>query len=128
MKTILIVDDSKTILNYFSMLSKSFSQKDYKFIFVESYEKAVIEILRNPEIKQVISDYKLGKDNGIELLKIAKKNNIHSRILITAVSKPMELDESCTFAIRKPITEEDFKKIVFDTIEEEKKNLNYKFF
>ncbi len=68
-KTILVVDDEKTILNMFSL---AFTKKGYQVHTAASAEEA-LEILNNEKIHVMFLDLNLPEMNGIELCRTIKK-------------------------------------------------------
>ncbi len=68
-KTILVVDDEKTILNMFSL---AFTKQGYQVQAAASAEEA-LEILSNEKIHVMFLDLNLPKMNGIELCRAIKK-------------------------------------------------------
>ena len=68
-KTILVVDDEKTILNMFSL---AFTKKGYQVRAAASAEEA-LEILNHEKIHVMFLDLNLPEMNGIELCRAIKK-------------------------------------------------------
>lgn len=71
MDTVLVVDDEK---NYLLVLDTLLSEEGYEIITAESGIKA-LQILEESELDLVVTDLKMPKMNGIELLEHIKKNN-----------------------------------------------------
>ena len=100
---IMIVDDSPTVLKYFQMIIEQFFGKDNSVDYIGSGTEA-IKLMADSHYDKIISDYKLKEGNGLDVLKKAKETGVKDRILITAVSKPIQLSDDVTYAQRKPIT------------------------
>lgn len=67
---LLFVDDE---INALSMIKRNFINSPYNLYFASSAKDA-LEIIRNNEIKVIISDLQMPEINGIELLEIVGKN------------------------------------------------------
>ena len=70
-KTILVVDDEKTILNMFDL---AFTQKGYQVKAASSAEEA-LDILADQEIHVMFLDLNLPEMNGIDLCRTIKKKS-----------------------------------------------------
>jgi len=105
--SILVVEDNQAALEYFSFILEDLKtnfKSNFTFDLVKSAEAAV-ELIKTKKYDKIISDYKLKDSDGLEVLKFAKQNGIQQRILITAVSEPINLkDNVVTFAVRKPLS------------------------
>lgn len=114
MKKILFVDDEKYILR---ALQRAFIDEDYDIFVAEDGESA-LDILKNNQIDLIISDMRMPKMDGYELLKIVK-NKYPSviRIILSGYA-----DEDIIFKaiqtniaklyIYKPWDDETLKKII----------------
>ncbi|MCP4259464.1 MAG: response regulator [Planctomycetes bacterium] len=116
---ILFVDDDEKILRSLEM---SLMDEPYEKLFAESGKEA-LEILSNKEVQVIVTDMRMSDMNGLELLKIVKKQYPHIvRIvlsgytqvttLLTAINqgeifryitKPWKLDEEFKPAVREAI-------------------------
>lgn len=68
---LLFVDDE---INMLSMIKRNFINSNYK-IFLASNAKDAIDIIKNNEIKVLITDLQMPEINGIKLIEIIEKNH-----------------------------------------------------
>lgn len=116
---ILFVDDEEGVLN---ALKRIFVDTDYTVMTATSGESA-IKILEENDVQVIVSDYRMPGMNGIELLKIVRKqwNDIVRIILsgyadIGAVIAAINEGHIYKF-ISKPWNDEDFKITIANAIE-----------
>jgi DNA-binding NtrC family response regulator len=76
--TILIVDDEAMIRN---LLEKILSKEGYKILMAKDGQEA-LDILSNSKVEIVISDMKMPRMNGLELLKHIKKDRPEIGVVI----------------------------------------------
>ena len=111
-KNILLVDNDEGIL---SLYKEIFSTEKTKVITARNGLEA-IQILRENSISLLITDIKMPKMNGIELLIYMNKNFPEiPRIVITGYSTPqmeLEFSERGISLLKKPIPVETIKEVV----------------
>ncbi len=78
MKTILLVDDNITFLE---ILSNALKSKKVIVITAFSVEEA-LDKLKKIKFDLIISDYNLGSDNGLSILKFLRKNNDNVKFIM----------------------------------------------
>lgn len=119
MDSILIVDDEKNILLAFK---RSFFDLPFN-IFTANSAKEALNIMENNDIDIVISDYKMPKMNGLELLKKIKKKHPEAfRIILSGFIKKSIMIKSITTGnainyITKPWDDNDLKKLLQHLLE-----------
>lgn len=116
MKTILIVDDEKTMC---SLFSKMFS-KDYEVLSAYSGEEAV-DLFRKRKPLLVITDYHMAGIDGIETIKRIKKINSGCRfILVFSGIERHELKQAeklgVDYIISKPFNLNELKKTIKEVL------------
>ena len=118
-KTILIVDDEKSILELLSIMLGQIV--DAKIITAESGVDA-FEIIKNGNIDLVISDIRMPKGNGIDLLDNIKKLNpgIPTVVLITGFVSSFSEDDAkkkgAIAIIRKPFNFDHLNETVIKAL------------
>ncbi len=90
LKTILLVDDSKIFLGTLSYALK------YKFLNVitASNVEEAINNIKKIKFDVIISDYDMGCDNGLTILKFLKNNNYNSKFILLTGNSSIELKEN----------------------------------
>jgi DNA-binding NtrC family response regulator len=104
---ILVVDDDNTLLKFFKIhLNKFFSR-----VIVVKNAKEAIEVLREKEIDLVLTDVRMPRMNGLDLMKRVRK--IDSAIPVLLISGALlddeqeELVEAADGFLRKPFSVDD---------------------
>ena len=90
LKTILLVDDSKTFIE---ALSYSLKNKFLNVITAFNVEEA-IDNIKKIKFDVIISDYDMGNDNGLTILKFLKNNNYNSKFILLTGNSSVELKEN----------------------------------
>lgn len=89
--SVLIVDDEEAILN---SLKRLLSEEPFGVWVAIDYKEA-LKIVENEEVKVVISDYRMPRINGIDLLRMVKKKNPDIvRILLTGYADIEVVEEA----------------------------------
>ena len=78
MKKVIIIEDSPTFCN---MLGKKLEAKGWKTILCYNYRDGLQAVRESSEWDVVISDMRLGNDNGIDLLERLPESIYHHDIL-----------------------------------------------
>jgi DNA-binding NtrC family response regulator len=80
-KTIMMVDDDPVVLESFK---RGLKGEGYEIITADNSEKAIEKLKIKPDIKVIISDIKMPGMDGLELLKLMKKEYPYAiRIVLT---------------------------------------------
>ena len=90
LKTILLVDDSKTFIE---VLSYALKNKFLNVITAFNVEEA-IDNIKKIKFDVIISDYDMGSDNGLTILKFLKNNNYNSKFILLTGNSNVELKEN----------------------------------
>ena len=112
-KTILLIDDEKTILN---ALSLALREEDYDCLTAPTAEIALKILEQNLQIDIVVSDINMPKMNGIELLKIIKQQFIdRSWLQVILITGQATIDNTISALrldavdfLNKPLRREQF--------------------
>ncbi|MFW9876932.1 MAG: response regulator, partial [Candidatus Thorarchaeota archaeon] len=127
---ILIVDDEKEVLNALQM-TLEYAKQFKSEITCFSNPNKVLKVLQNNDYDLVLSDYKMGKINGIDLLKkIKDKYPDIVRILITGISDIEVVKDAINkadvdFFIEKPWDNKQLRSIIHNALKNRKeKNQN----
>ncbi len=114
-KTILLVDDSKTIINTVSLVLSS----NYNILTAYDGTDALKYINYNADIDLVITDYHMPEMNGIELIKIIRSIQKYKKIPILilttntqAEKKRMAKNVGATGWITKPFSSIKLKSVI----------------
>ncbi len=112
-KKILVVDDEEDILSVYKM---NLTQAGYDVETASDGEDA-IELLKTNHYDLVISDMKMKKVHGVQLLRFIHKQNLGVEIiLITGFSQLLEMkgaaDLGCSAFLAKPVAKDDLIKAV----------------
>lgn len=115
---ILVVDDELSMREYLEIL---LAQEGYEVLLASSGVNAR-DILLREDIDCVVSDMRLGKDTGIDVLRVARSlPSPPEVILITAYGTPeaavSAMREGAYDFIRKPIDNEELKALIVKAIE-----------
>lgn len=79
MKKVIIIEDSPTFCN---MLGKKLEAKGWKTILCYNYRDGLKAVKESSEWDVVISDMRLGNDNGIDLLEWMRSNGYQNPFII----------------------------------------------
>ena len=79
MKKVIIIEDSPTFCN---MLGKKLEAKGWKTILCYNYRDGLKAVKESSEWNVVISDMRLGNDNGIDLLEWLRSNGYQNPFII----------------------------------------------
>ncbi|MFA7533172.1 MAG: sigma-54 dependent transcriptional regulator [Tissierellaceae bacterium] len=123
MEKVLIVDDEKNICD-----SLRFALEDYYEVYTIQKPEFVMELLRNENIDVVLLDLKIGKVDGITVLKDIKKEFKEVQVIVVTAFGSIEssiyaMKEGAFHYITKPIDMEELYLYIQKAIEY--KNLNY---
>lgn len=118
---ILIVDDDDTLLKFFKIhLNKRFSK-----IIVVKNAKEAIDTLKEKNIDLVLSDVRMPRVDGLELLaKIRKFDPLIPVLMVSGAMLTDEQTEACKNAdgyLRKPFSVDDLHNFIYDGIEKRTK-------
>ena len=110
---ILVVDDDKTLLKFFKIhLNKFFSR-----VIVVKNAKEAVEMLKDKEVDLVISDIRMPRTDGIQLMK--KVRNFDSSIPVMLISGAMLTDEQTAITeevadgfLRKPFSVDELHGLI----------------
>lgn len=120
MKKILIVDDDPLVLSTFQ---HSFNDEELKSIDFASTGDEAVNLLRKNKYDKVICDLRLnGNFDGFQVLRVAREQGVKVRVLLTAVSSPIEVGgTSATYAFRKPCDSQCVRNWVLTDVFDSKK-------
>lgn len=112
MKKVIIIEDSPTFCN---MLGKKLEAKGWETTLCYNYRDGLKAVKDSSEWDIVISDMRLGKDNGIDLLEWMRGNGYQNPFLIMT-----SYDESMSAVRTMKLGAEDYipKKLLFDVVYE----------
>ncbi len=112
MKKVIIIEDSLTFCN---MLGKELEAKGWETTLCYNYRDGLKAVKESSEWDIVISDMRLGKDNGIDLLEWMRGNGYQNPFLIMT-----SYDESMSAVRTMKLGAEDYipKKLLFDVVYE----------
>ncbi len=112
MKKVIIIEDSPTFCN---MLGKKLEAKGWETTLCYNYRDGLKAVKESSEWDIVISDMRLGKDNGIDLLEWMRGNGYQNPFLIMT-----SYDESMSAVRTMKLGAEDYipKKLLFDVVYE----------
>ena len=121
MKSILIVDDNRMILNSLSSFLR-LALKEYSVLLAEDGAKA-IEILESTPVSLIVTDLEMPKVDGYQVIEYAKKNcpSIPLIIMTGSWSLDLELLVSKTGVVRcieKPFRYEKIAEMAADALGE----------
>jgi two-component system, NtrC family, response regulator HydG len=112
MKKVIIIEDSPTFCN---MLGKKLEAKGWKTILCYNYRDGLKVVKESSEWDVVISDMRLGNDNGIDLLEWMRSNGYQNPFIIMT-----SYDESMSAVRTMKLGAEDYipKKLLLDVVYE----------
>lgn len=112
MKKVIIIEDSPTFCN---MLGKKLEAKGWKTILCYNYRDGLKAVRESSEWDVVISDMRLGDDNGIDLLEWMRRNGYKNPFIIMT-----SYDESMSAVRTMKLGAEDYipKKLLLDVVYE----------
>lgn len=112
MKKVIIIEDSPTFCN---MLGKKLEAKGWKTILCYNYRDGLKTVRESSEWDVVISDMRLGNDNGIDLLEWMRSNGYQNPFIIMT-----SYDESMSAVRTMKLGAEDYipKKLLLDVVYE----------
>lgn len=112
MKKVIIIEDSPTFCN---TLGKKLETKGWKTTLCYNYKDGLKAVKESSEWDIVISDMRLGKDNGIDLLEWMRGNGYQNPFIIMT-----SYDESMSAVRTMKLGAEDYipKKLLFDVVYE----------
>lgn len=112
MKKVIIIEDSPTFCN---MLGKKLEAKGWKTILCYNYRDGLKAVKESSEWNVVISDMRLGNDNGIDLLEWLRSNGYQNPFIIMT-----SYDESMSAVKTMKLGAEDYipKKLLLDVVYE----------
>lgn len=112
MKKVIIIEDSPTFCN---MLGKKLEAKGWKTILCYNYRDGLKAVKESSEWDVVISDMRLGNDNGIYLLEWMRSNGYQNPFIIMT-----SYDESMSAVRTMKLGAEDYipKKLLLDVVYE----------
>lgn len=112
MKKVIIIEDSPTFCN---MLGKKLEAKGWKTILCYNYRDGLKAVRESSEWDVVISDMRLGNDNGIDLLEWMRSNGYQNPFIIMT-----SYDESMSAVRTMKLGAEDYipKKLLLDVVYE----------
>ena len=112
MKKVIIIEDSPTFCN---MLGKKLEAKGWKTILCFNYRDGLKAVKESSEFDVVISDMRLGNDNGIDLLEWMRSNGYQNPFIIMT-----SYDESMSAVRTMKLGAEDYipKKLLLDVVYE----------
>ena len=112
MKKVIIIEDSPTFCN---MLGKKLEAKGWKTILCYNYRDGLKAVRESSEWDVVISDMRLGNDNGIDLLEWMRGNGYQNPFIIMT-----SYDESMSAVRTMKLGAEDYipKKLLLDVVYE----------
>ena len=112
MKKVIIIEDSPTFCN---MLGKKLEAKGWKTILCYNYRDGLKAVKESSEWDVVISDMRLGNDNGIDLLEWMRSNGYKNPFIIMT-----SYDESMSAVRTMKLGAEDYipKKLLLDVVYE----------
>lgn len=112
MKKVIIIEDSPTFCN---MLGKKLEAKGWKTILCYNYRDGLKAVKESSEWNVVISDMRLGNDNGIDLLEWMRSNGYQNPFIIMT-----SYDESMSAVRTMKLGAEDYipKKLLLDVVYE----------
>ena len=112
MKKVIIIEDSPTFCN---MLGKKLEAKGWKTILCYNYRDGLKAVKESSEWNVVISDMRLGNDNGIDLLEWLRSNGYQNPFIIMT-----SYDESMSAVNTMKLGAEDYipKKLLLDVVYE----------
>lgn len=110
MKKVIIIEDSPTFCN---MLGKKLEAKGWKTILCYNYRDGLKAVRESSEWDVVISDMRLGNDNGIDLLEWMRSNGYQNPFIIMT-----SYDESMSAVRTMKLGAEDYipKKLLLDVV------------
>ena len=112
MKKVIIIEDSPTFCN---MLGKKLEAKGWKTILCYNYRDGLKAVRESSEWDVIISDMRLGNDNGIDLLEWMRRNGYQNPFIIMT-----SYDESMSAVRTMKLGAEDYipKKLLLDVVYE----------
>lgn len=112
MKKVIIIEDSLTFCN---SLGKKLESKGWETTLCYNYKDGVKAVKESSEWDIIISDMRLGNDNGVDLLEWMRENGYKNPFLIMT-----SYDESMSAVRTMKLGAEDYipKKLLFDVIYE----------
>ena len=112
MKKVIIIEDSPTFCN---MLGKKLEAKGWKTILCYNYRDGLKAVKESSEWDVVISDMRLGNENGIDLLEWMRSNGYQNPFIIMT-----SYDESMSAVRTMKLGAEDYipKKLLLDVVYE----------
>ena len=87
-KSILIVDDYESVLEFITFLLSSMGYKVYP---CKCAKEALSVISKNHEINVVLSDIRMPDINGLELLQMINDKNFHSPVILMTAYADVEM-------------------------------------
>ncbi|MCM1370642.1 MAG: response regulator [Clostridium sp.] len=87
MKMILLVDDD---ISFLKILTYSLNDKKNNIITASCVEEAIDKI-NNVKFDLIISDYNMGNDNGLSILKNLRNNNDNAKFIMLTGNDSSEL-------------------------------------
>lgn len=117
MKKVIIIEDSPTFCN---ALGKKLEAKGWETTLCYNYKDGLKAVKESSEWDIIISDMRLGNDNGIDLLEWMRDNGYKNPFLIMT-----SYDESMSAVRTMKLGAEDYipKKLLFDVIYERLKEI-----
>jgi putative two-component system response regulator len=120
-KTVLIVDDSPTYIDY---LKQNLQIHNFKILTANNGEDALEVLDKHPEIELMITDYHMPIMDGLELVRsIRKKRSIKNLSIIVLTSETNSyttsrfLKEGVNDYITKPFSRDEFYSRIYHNIE-----------
>lgn len=110
MITIGLVDDHQMFLD--GMVSVLTNQNDYSILFVENNAKSALERIKIDEPDIVISDISMPDMNGIEFIKLLKKNHNSIKILVLSMFENLQTFENMDGYLQKETDKEELIKAI----------------
>ncbi len=121
MNSILVVDDEKSLRDFLTIMLEN---EGYEVDTADSGEKAV-KLIHEKEFDMVLTDFKMKRSNGIEVLEAVKAHNpVTPVVLMTAYASAETAVEAMKKGaydyISKPFKIEDLQLIIKNAIEKKK--------
>lgn len=110
---LLIIDDDNTLLKFF----KIHLNKLYPKIIVADSAKMALQKIKDNKIDVVITDYRMPKVNGLDLIqKIKKSHPTLPALMVTGAllsnEETADIHKFCDGMLRKPFTVEDLHSLI----------------
>ena len=118
---ILIVDDDETLLKFFKIhLNKFFSH-----VLIADNAKDAMDIIQNKNVSLVISDIKMPKVDGLELLSIIKKHDPTIPVYIVSGaplddSAMKKIDKTADGFLKKPFSVDQIHSFISEGLKKTK--------